>query len=895
MRIIAAGVLFALALLALRFGPELARRAGWTLPSGLQTWTGSIRPLQPLEDAAARALARSLAEPPPRGEVLTPRIRYDHPWPQWLFLLVALGGGALIVALYRREASAPTWARTLLTALRLALLLLAMLFLAEAVLTLDRTGLPTFVVMIDDSASGQVEDAYADAAAQGRAAQLAALSGRPRPDRLALGVGYLLQDDAKLLRSLAERQRVRLYRVSDAAVEVGEIERPDQVDALLAKLKELDTVGEQTRLGDAVARVLRDLGGSPPTAILLLSDGQTTDGLRLTEAADLARKQGVPLFTVGLGDETPPRDLALSDLQVDDVVFVGDTVRFSARLSARGLNPGQGGGGQATLRLLRRRPDGGLEPLETTQVPIPPEGQPARVEILHRPEEVGASTFVVEVVPQDRELQVENNRIDRVVEVRDQKLRVLYVEGEPRWEFRYLKTYLERDTTIDLRVLLQLSDDRFAEQDRSALAAFPPGDDSPEGLFRYDVLIVGDVDPSLLNTRQMEDIVEFVTKRGGGLYLVAGELFNPLALDGKPLELLLPIRLEDARNPVVAGVPVEPFRLQPTPEGLASPLFRLGEDQAESERIRQALPPSLWYLEAPRKQPTAVVLAEHPTQSGADGKLPLILTHNVGAGRVLFSAIDDTWRWRFRVGDRYFGRYWVQALRYLAAGRRAGSRQAEVVADRRRYLRGQPVRLRVRFLNPSLVRDLPTVNAELRRDGQPPRPVALRAAPGSADAAVFDATLGDLPEGRYTLALVPPPVLEGEPPSASFQIDPPAGEFVRLELNREELAAAARLSHGHYFRWDETSKIVADSEEVPRPSDSDATSAAVVVDEEPDDRPTDSGGSTPRTLAELLPAPQQVPLDSDPPIPLWNSWPLFVLFLLLIAGEWIARKRLRMT
>ncbi|GIW86777.1 MAG: hypothetical protein KatS3mg108_1101 [Isosphaeraceae bacterium] len=891
-RLVFLGAAVLLGLLALRFGPSLARHAGWTPPSGSPTPTGSFRPLQPLEDALAHWLAATLAEPPPRGEILSPQIRYQHPWPQGLFLLVALGGTALIVALYRREASAPPGARALLTSLRIGLLLLAMLFLAEAALTLDRFGLPTFVILIDDSASSQVEDAFADPATQARAAQLAQIAERPQADRLALALGRLLEDNAQLLRFLAERQRVRLYRVSDAAVQIAEIERPDQVDEILSRLKSLDTSGQHSRLGEAVAQVLRDLSGSPPTAILLFSDGQTTDGLRLTEAAELAHKQGVPLFTIGLGDETPPLDLSLSDLQVDDVVFVDDVIRFTARLSARGTQAGSPASSSATIRLLRRRPDGSLEPLESRSAAIPPEGEPARVEIAHRPTEVGASTFVLEVEPLPRERQRDNNQIDRVVEVRDQKLRVLYVEGEPRWEFRYLKTYLERDTTIDLRVLLQLSDDRYAEQDRSALPEFPPGNDSPDGLFSFDVLILGDVDPSLLNTRQMEDIVEFVTKKGGGLYLIAGML-NPLGFGGKPLEQLLPIRLEDARNPVVAGIPVEPFQLQPTPAGLASPLFRLGDDEAQSRQIRERLQPSLWYFEAPRIQPAAVVLAEHPTQPGANGKLPLIVTHNVGAGRVLFSAVDDTWRWRFRVGDRYFGRYWVQALRYLAAGRRAGSRQAEVVADRRRYLRGQPIRLSVRFLNPALVRDQNLVQAELRREGLPPRTLSLRLLPGSSESPTFETTLTDLPQGRYSLRLVPPPVLDGEPPSISFQVDPPAGEFVRLELNREELIAAARISQGHYFRWDETAKPVADLAQPSPRTEPASPPAAVVLDD--DSGPPASSPPPLRSLNELLPAPQLVPLDADPPIPLWNSWPLFLTFLSLIAIEWIVRKRLRMT
>ena len=134
--------------------------------------------------------------------------------------------------------------------------------------------------------------------------------------------------------------------------------------------------------------------------------------------------------------------------------------------------------------------------------------------------------------------------------VRKEKLRVLYVDSEPRYEFRYLKNYLERDETIDLNVVLLSSDPNYSEQDRSAMPTFPAAKDD---LFAYDVVIFGDADISYLSQSQMQNLVEFVTERGGGVLFVAGELFNPLAYHGTPLELLLPIELSDARNPTAVG------------------------------------------------------------------------------------------------------------------------------------------------------------------------------------------------------------------------------------------------------------------------------------------------------------------------------------------------------
>src|SRR6185437_14619007 len=116
----------------------------------------------------------------------------------------------------------------------------------------------------------------------------------------------------------------------------------------------------------------------------------------------------------------------------------------------------------------------------------------------------------------------------------------LYLDSEPRYEFRYLKNYLERDESIDLNVVLLSSDPEYSEQDRSALPTFPA---SKDDLFAYDVVIVGDADTSYLSQSQMQNLVEFVTKKGGGILFVAGELYDPLSYKGTPLELLVPVEL----------------------------------------------------------------------------------------------------------------------------------------------------------------------------------------------------------------------------------------------------------------------------------------------------------------------------------------------------------------
>jgi hypothetical protein len=314
---------------------------------------------------------------------------------------------------------------------------------------------------------------------------------------------------------------------------------------------------------------------------------------------------------------------------------------------------------------------------------------------------------------------------------------------------------------------------------------------------------------------------------------------------------LLPIELSEARNPTAVGNAISSYSPELTVEGRSSPIFRFGEGEAASAQIWQNLPQLLWYFEAPRKKPAALVLAEHPTVSGSEGKLALDLYQFVGVGKVMFHAFDDTWRWRFRSGDRYFGRFWVQAIRFLARSKLVGQRQAEIQTDRRRYERGQPIQIRVRFPNPGLAPTTGSVAVQVERNGFGPRKLTLSQLPGMRN--VFEGAMPQAPEGEFEVRLLPPPILDGPIPTASFRVEAPASEFERIQMNEPELIRVAATTGGKFY--------------------------------------------TPLTALSLLqdlPKPAKVPLDTDPPIPLWNTWPVLCLFLLLITLEWILRKRRQM-
>lgn len=426
------------------------------------------------------------------GQGTTWRLGQSFPWPAWFLLLFAVGAGLYIIWVYQRDAGhLSRRARFALVALRLSAVAVLLLILSEATLSIERTGLPFVVIMLDNSGSMGTEDTPAKSEDRVAADALLTAAKFDRPSRLNLGKSLLLRDDGALLKQLIENHKLRIYSVAEAESLLGENAylRSGEIDRLLPKLRDLGTQGEQSRLGEALRGVLNALRGAPPSAVVVISDGITTDGEKLSSAARYARQKSVPLFVVALGNAEPVRDLELHNLLVDEVAFVNDPVTLSCTLTGHGLT------GRTTAVTLRTRNDS--QTLASQDVMIGEDGKPQKIEITFTPTRTGDYELVIEARPVPEETNPRNNRDIRRVTVRDEKIRVLLVDNLPRWEYRELKALFEREKTVDLKTVLQDSDGEYAQEDLFALPHFPVTRDE---LFQYDVLILGDVNPSYLSS-----------------------------------------------------------------------------------------------------------------------------------------------------------------------------------------------------------------------------------------------------------------------------------------------------------------------------------------------------------------------------------------------------------
>jgi hypothetical protein len=332
------------------------------------------------------------------------------------------------------------------------------------------------------------------------------------------------------------------------------------------------------------------------------------------------------------------------------------------------------------------------------------------------------------------------------------------------------------------------------------------------------------------------------------LVAIAGPKYMPLGFRNTPLAPLLPVELATARCPPPDRTLSEGFVVRPTALGLASPAMQLGDTREQTLAIWKGLPPLYWMLAAPQLKPGARVLAEHPSAQGDDGRpLPLVVLQYVGAGQVLLHATDETWRWRRGVGDVFFARYWIQTLRALARSKLAADSAAELSTDRAEYALGEPVALRVRFADERLAPpEDDGVTVVLEHAGH--RTLRVRLQRTAGERGIFEALHDNASAGRYH-AWVAIPALEGRAPAADFSVVAPPDEMEQTRMDAAELQRAAEQTNGHFYTF--------------------ATAGSLVDD---------------------LPAVRPVTIESLPPTPLWNQWPLFVLLVVLLSLEWILRK-----
>ncbi len=453
-------------------------------------------------------------------------------------------------------------------------------------------------------------------------------------------------NDAPVMRALAERFRVRLFRFSDT------FGRADSAGALTFE-------GTRTDLAAALTAARRDLGTSPLAGMVVVTDGADNAGGTLAEPLLALAADRVPVHVVGMGKETLEPDVELTRVAAPRTVLQGTAV--AVELSVRA--PGYGG---RTVP-LQVEDEGRI--VSRTDVRLPPGGEPATVRAHFVANEPGPRRIRFSIPVQDGELLAENNVAEALLVVDRRVERILYFEGEPRWEVKFLRRAVADDDRLEVVTLLRTAEDKYlrlgVSDSTELLAGFPR---TRAELFRYRGLILGSIEASFFTHDQLQMLADFVSVRGGGLLVIGGRhSFSEGGWAETPLADVLPVVLDPVSPSDTARFFTE-VSVKLTPQGAEHPVLQLRETPEASAARWDSLP-ALSILNPIREaKPGASVLL---TGVGDGGPYVVLAAQRYGRGRSVAFTVQDSWVWQMHADipleDQTHETLWRQLLRFLVS------------------------------------------------------------------------------------------------------------------------------------------------------------------------------------------------------------------------------------
>lgn len=701
-------------------GLAISGAVAGALASGI-SWLGlAVEPLASLPAAAdlgawAMGLrSLSLDDPGVRFEVA-------RPIPAWAWALCVLGALALAAFAYWRLQGRSAW-RAALAVLRTMTIVLLLFLLTGPRLVRPNTTTESdwLVILVDRSESMQIPDAPGDRPGTfvTREQQLRRSLERARPTLDALS-----------------RERRILWLGFDAGVYDLPVDPGGDGAAPWPRLD--DPTGRRTAVAASLEGALGLVASRPVAGVVVLSDGRSVDQIGEGFRERLKRAD---IFGVALGSAEARPDLAVGRVDAPSKAFINDTVPVSVEIERLGRADAPG----STVRIVDRATGLVLAEQRVEQGDLPAPGDPPlSVTLTIRPTAPGEATWDVVIDPDAPDLIAGNNARSLDIELVDRPLRVLYFDGYPRWDQRYIKSLLLREGSI-VGTSIVLSPDRAYAQDGDEILATLPR--TLDDWLPYDVVILGDFRADLLSRDQAESLREHVAKRGAGLLWIGGAGATPRTWASSPLADLLPVTLGAGQGGAEIPVWDESVTVWRTPLAARLGVLELGDPDPDGGPSPWPMavsdPRSGWsllrwaqYLSPERIKPTAEVLALAVPESAwrATGAAPLeapdtrtlsdgaalVAAMRFGAGRSIYVATDEIWRWRYGRGESLNERFWIPLIRALGRERLARSGQSAMLEITPRQARvDQPIRLVVRLLDQALVdRGSESIVLRLRRIG----------------------------------------------------------------------------------------------------------------------------------------------------------------------------------
>jgi uncharacterized membrane protein len=449
--------------------------------------------------------------------------------------------------------------------------------------------------------------------------------------------------DSAVMKGLSDRFLIRTFRFSSSTARVS---APG----------DLQFGGTQTRLANAIESARQELAGLPVSGLILVSDGADTTDATVADALLASKAEALPVFTVGVGQETLSHDIQVGRVSTPRTALKGTSLLVDAVLTQAGY-----AGQTVTLDVE----DGGRI-VGSQPVRLPADGDPVSVRVRFTATEAGPRVFRLKVAPQLGEIVTQNNQRDVQIDIRDRKERILYYEGEPRFEMKFARQAIKDDPNLQLVTLQRTAENKHLRLDIDAAgvelaAGFPK---TREELFAYRGLVLGSVEASAFTGDQLRMIAEFVDVRGGGLLLLGGpRAFAEGGYAGTPVAEVMPVLLGRA------GGAFAQLKISPTRAGQAHAVTQLGDTEQASAARWKSMPPLTTVNTIDDIKPGATVLL-----SAGDGRRERVVLayERYGRGKSIAFPVQDSWHWQMdasmRLEDQTHENFWRQLLRWLVDG-----------------------------------------------------------------------------------------------------------------------------------------------------------------------------------------------------------------------------------
>ncbi len=683
------------------------------------------------------------------------------PWPMWLMAAAILAAAGLLFWHVRRNHGMLSGLRPvaiwILETCMVALILFLLWHPALSVATL-RPQQNVVAVLVDDSRSMSL----ADAPGERESAAKAVLDGG-------------------LLKSLGERFQVRLYKFGK------EPERIQKTDQLVAN-------EPASRIGETLERVLAESSSLPLGAIVMLTDGGDNSGGIDLQTISAIRRQRIPVHTIGFGREHPVKDVEIVDAVVPARALPQSKLTATVTLQSYGLS-----GGKAKLVV---RDSGKI--LASQDITLKSDGQVQNETLVFNCGDAGPKTLEIGLDPVSGEENVLNNQVTRLVDVETRKPRILYFDGEPRWEYKFIGRALDDYEGIELARMLRTTQNKLYRQFPKSMGehdledGFPA---KPEDLFQFQGLIIGSVEANYFTPTQQQLIHDFVDRRGGGLLLMGGRAsLSDGGYQNSPLADLVPVQLPEGKGTFHRDFTGEEL----TPAGAQSVICRLDDDPARNAEHWKRMPKMANYQEVGEPKPGATVLL-NSTPEGRR-KFPLLVTENFGRGRTMLFATEGTWRWKMWTdhADKTFATFWQQIFRYLVTdtpGQVISSTPKQVLSDDTRV----PIRVEVRDKQYKPVTNAKVQARFLGPDGTS---ATMELTPVPLEEGIYGGEWTAEKPGSYVAEIIAGREQEeiGRD-TLTFRREDGVAEAFHTSQNRELLQKLSEQTGGRYYKPSDASKL----------------------------------------------------------------------------------------